>query len=244
MAFSPFPQDADDVARELGLPLPSQNGNIPPLGYRPPADSRTDLPPPASLPDNLQPPPPPATPHSEPYAERFPLLTAMRALTTACEGFARVGREFEDHPCIVQEHWENLQRRLKEFELATLVPGDEHADDRNQRLHNVVTGLTPAVTIDRVRAYLDRSTEPNHYGVTTRPRWSRHFVYEHGDELWLFVAAAPTERFSSTSVLMPPRRDAVVPDVTVTALVNHIARVEGRHRFLVITDMTGPGCAP
>jgi len=245
MVFTPFPADLDAAAREVGLPPPSEAA-APPPGYREPADSRRTGPAPTTS---------AAAPHTptperanEPDAIRAPVVTAGRSLASACEAFARAAREFEDHPGAYAEHLDHLQTALKRFEVATLPPGDEHVDDYNGRLHNVVAGFYDAklVSLARVRAYLDRSTEPHHYGAEARRRWSRHFTYESGHELWLHVREQRPGSSAEVSLTMPARSslDDLVGPREVAALVGRIALVEDRHALLVITDITGPACAP
>lgn len=248
MVFTPFPADLDAAAREVGLPPPSQSGAAPP-GYREPADSRRTAPAtPAPCP---APPPPRAVPTAgadEPDAIRAPVVLASRSLASACESFARAAREFEDHPGAYAEHLDHLQTALHRFEVATMPPGDEHVDDYNGRLRRVIDGDYDGklVCLARLRAYLDRSTEPHAYGTELRARWSRHFVHESGHELWLHLRPSRSPSDAEVSLTMPPRSflgDLMGPR-EVGALVERVALVEGRHLFLVLTDLTGPGCAP
>lgn len=245
MVFTPFPEDLDAAAREVGLPPPSLSA-APPPGYREPADSRRTGP--ATTTTAAAPHAPTPARTNEPDPIRAPVVTAGRSLASACEVFARAAREFEDHPGAYAEHLDHLQTALKRFEVATLPPGDEHLDDYNGRLHNVVAGFYDAklVSLARVRAYLDRSTEPHHYGAETRRRWSRHFVYESSHELWLHVREQRPRPSTEVSLTMPARSslDDLMGPRDVAALVERIALVEDRNALLVMTDIIGPACAP
>lgn len=152
-------------------------------------------------------------------------------------------REFEDLPAGYGAQLDHLQSSLHRFEVAAMPPDDEHVDDYNGRLHALASGApVVAVTLDRVRAYLERATAPRGYEPGEWPRWSRHYRYASGHEAWALVRSIPLPSNDAIVVIPPPRDGEPGPEGEAEArrIAARIALAEGRHELLVLTDITGP----